>query len=52
MDKITKKKIIKETTENFLCFILDKYEGEPLFEEQLASIGYEFLNSHYSKIKG
>ena len=44
-----KKKLVKETATNLLCYILDKHENEPLGEGTLQEIGVRFLKSKYNK---
>lgn len=34
---------------NFLCFMIDHYENQPLNENQIRRIGAEFLDSSYNK---
>ena len=42
-------KITENIVANFLCFLLDNYECQPLSEEKLQEIGQEFLQSDYNK---
>lgn len=42
-------KITEDIVANFLCFLLDKYESQPLDEAKLREVGQEFLESDYNK---
>lgn len=44
-------KIIEDTVENLLCYIVDHYENQPLDERKLQEICFEFLASPYNKCK-
>ena len=41
--------ITENIVANFLCFLIDNYECQPLSEEKLQEIGHEFMQSDYNK---
>lgn len=45
---MNKDKIIENTIADFLCYLLDNHEGEPLYEKGLQEIGTLFLKSKYN----
>ena len=42
--------LVEDTVANLLCYLVDRYENQPLSEIKLQEIGTQFLkNKHYNK---